>query len=129
MDIISQIDLEKHVLYSPLMEKIIKEHLQKKYQGSEVGLMWEKVQQQYAAFLKDLPYLGGKKNTHNGTGGTYDCIMIFAYYEALNHEPDMKRCGSEKKTQEQGSPHMKAVFPPSWWSGLSYENIPCPARI
>ena len=89
MDITSQIDLEKHVMYSPLMEKIVKEHLQKKYQESEVGLMWEKVQRQYADFLKDLPYLGGRKNTHNGTGGTYDCIMIFAYYEALEHEPGM----------------------------------------
>ena len=51
--------------------------------------MWEKVRQQYLDFLKDLPYLGGKKNTHNGTGGTYDCIMLFAYYEALNHTPDL----------------------------------------
>ena len=89
MDAKSKIDLKKHVLYSPLMAKIIKEHLQKRYQESETDAMWEKVQRQYADFLKDLPYLGGKKNTHNGTGGTYDCIMIFAYYEALNHEPDM----------------------------------------
>ena len=40
-------------------------------------------------YTKDLPYLGGKKNTHNGTGGKYDCIMIFAYYEAPDHTPDM----------------------------------------
>ena len=32
MDIKSQIDLKKHVMWSPLMEKIIKEHLQKRYQ-------------------------------------------------------------------------------------------------
>jgi hypothetical protein len=89
MDITSQIDLKKHVMYSPLMEKIIKEHLQKRYPESETESMWEKVQKQYVEFLKDLPYLGGKKNTHNGTGGTYDCIMIFAYYEALDHAPDM----------------------------------------
>lgn len=24
--------------------------------------------------------LGGKKNFHNGTGGTYDCIALMAYY-------------------------------------------------
>ena len=51
--------------------------------------MVTKVQLQYAAFLKDLPYLGGKKNTHNGTGGKYDCIMILAYYEAPDHTPDI----------------------------------------
>ena len=66
------------------MEKIIKEHLLKRYPESETESMWEKIQKQYVEFLKDLPYLGGKKNTHNGTGGTYDCIMIFAYYEAFN---------------------------------------------
>ena len=89
MNIISQIDLKKHVLYSPLMEKVIKKHLEEKYHGDDIEKMWEKVQLQYAAFLKDLPYLGGKKNTHNGTGGTYDCIMIFAYYEAPDHTPDI----------------------------------------
>ncbi|MBQ9300594.1 MAG: L-2-amino-thiazoline-4-carboxylic acid hydrolase [Clostridia bacterium] len=89
MDIESKIDLRKHVMYSPLMEKIVKAHLANRYQGVAAERMWEKVQQQYAAFLKDLPYLGGKKNTHNGTGGTYDCIMIFAYYEALDRAPGM----------------------------------------
>ncbi|MBR1584556.1 MAG: L-2-amino-thiazoline-4-carboxylic acid hydrolase [Clostridia bacterium] len=89
MSVESQIDLRKHVLYSPLMEKIIKEHLGKKYEGAAAEQMWKKVQRQYTDFLKDLPYLGGKKNTHNGTGGTYDCIMIFAYYEALVHAPDL----------------------------------------
>ena len=78
MDIKDRIDLKKHVIYSPLMEKIVKEHLQKKYDGADTSLMWEKVRLQYANFLKDLPYLGGKKNTHKETGGTYDCIMIFA---------------------------------------------------
>ena len=67
-----KIDLDKHVMYSPLMEKIIKGRLKKKYKGDAIERMWEKVQQQYSYFLKDFPYLGGKKNTHNGTGGTYD---------------------------------------------------------
>ena len=90
MDIRTQIDLKKHVMYSASMEKIVKEHLRKRYPESEIHSMWEKVQMQYADFLKDLPYLGGRKNTHNGTGGTYDCIMVFAYYEALDHAPDME---------------------------------------
>ena len=36
--------------------------------------MWEKVQMQYVTFLKDLPYLGGSKNTHNVTAKSrYNC--------------------------------------------------------
>ena len=36
MNIISQIDLKKHVLYSPLMEKVIKKHLEEKYHGDDI---------------------------------------------------------------------------------------------
>ena len=37
--------------------------------------VWEKVQRQYAVYLSDWRTdLGGKKNFHNGVGGTYDCI-------------------------------------------------------
>ena len=43
--------------------------------------VWEKVQRQYADFLSDWRTdLGGKKNFHNGVGGTYDCIAIMSYY-------------------------------------------------
>lgn len=42
---------------------------------------WGSVQRQYADFLSDWRTdLGGKKNFHNGTGGTYDCIAIMSYY-------------------------------------------------
>lgn len=45
--------------------------------------MWEKVQRQYVEFLSDWRTdLGGKKNFHNGAGGTYDCIAILSYYAA-----------------------------------------------
>ena len=66
------IDLNKHVLYSPEMEKVIREKLSRRYDSGGANKAWKKVQLQYAVFLKDLPYLGGKKNTHNGAGGTYD---------------------------------------------------------
>lgn len=48
MGIESQIDLKKHVMYSPLMEKIIKKHLGRKYEGTDIEQIWEKIQQQYA---------------------------------------------------------------------------------
>lgn len=83
------IDLNKHVLYSPEMENVIREKLSERYDSDGANEMWEKVQLQYADFLKNLPYLGGKKNTHNGAGGTYDCIMLFAYYEALDPKPSI----------------------------------------
>lgn len=83
------IDLNRHILYSPEMEKVIREKISQKYDSGGANEVWEKIQLQYAAFLKELPYLGGKKNTHNGTGGTYDCIMLFAYYEVLDPKPSI----------------------------------------
>ena len=48
-----------------------------------VGGGWEKVQRRYADFLSDWRTdLGGKRNFHNGVGGTYDCIAIMSYYVA-----------------------------------------------
>ena len=41
------------------------------------------MQRQYVDFLADWRTdLGGKKNFHNGAGGTYDCIAILSYYAA-----------------------------------------------
>ena len=43
--------------------------------------VWEQVQLRYAELLSDWRTdLGGKKNFHNGVGGTYDCIAIMSYY-------------------------------------------------
>ena len=67
----------------------MKKYLLAKCSETEAERYWKKVLTQYEAFLKDLPDFGGKKSRHNGPGGTYDCISLFAYYEALNHEPDM----------------------------------------
>lgn len=96
----SQIDLRKHVPYSPLMEKIIREHLKKKYEGVAAEQMWKKVQRQYADFLKDLPYLGGKKNTHNGTGGTCANADICDYWIVGDESEAAK--AHPKKTDDKG---------------------------
>ena len=89
MDESIQIDLKKHILISKEMENVIKKHLSEKYSKNDVELYWKKIIQQYAVFVNDLPDFGGKKSRHNGPGGTYDCISLFAYYEVLNHEPSL----------------------------------------
>ena len=54
------------------------------YPEAEREAVWEQVQRQYADFLSDWRTdLGGKKNFHNGVGGTYDCIAIMCYYDSL----------------------------------------------
>ena len=90
MDASIHIDLKKHILISEEMENVIKKHLSEKYSKDDVELFWKKITQQYAVFLKDLTDFGGKKSRHNGPGGTYDCISLFAYYEVLNHEPSLE---------------------------------------
>jgi len=83
------IDRKKHVCYSKKVKEIILEHLRMRYSSDEANELFEKIQLQYVDFLKDLPYLGGKKCTHNRAGGTYDCIAIFAYYEVQEKKPSI----------------------------------------
>ena len=74
-------DRKTHLLYSKAVKAVMLKHLNTHHSAEEAQARWEKIQKQYAAFLKDLPNLGGKACTHNGAGGTYDCIALFAYYE------------------------------------------------
>ncbi|MDL2318311.1 L-2-amino-thiazoline-4-carboxylic acid hydrolase [Eubacteriales bacterium OttesenSCG-928-A19] len=83
------IDIKRHVLYSKRVKGIILRQLHTHYPADEADALWESIQLQYAKFLKDLPYLGGKKHAHNGTGGTYDCIALFAYYEVQKKKPSI----------------------------------------
>ncbi len=76
-----------HLPISKEMEAVMKKHLSSKFSETEVDRYWKSTLAQYRVFLKDLPDFGGKKSRHNGPGGTYDCISLFAYYEVLNHEP------------------------------------------
>ena len=76
-----QIDRSCHVLYSKACKKEILAKIALHYPEAERETVWEKVQRQYAVFLSDWRTdLGGKKNFHNGVGGTYDCIAIISYY-------------------------------------------------
>lgn len=82
-------DRKKHICYSSKVKKVIIKHLQMRFPNDRANVLWEQIQRQYVEFLKELPYLGGKKCTHNGIGGTYDCIAVFAYYEVLDEKPDI----------------------------------------
>ena len=74
-------DRKSHVLYSKPCKKEILAKIVLHYPEAERETVWEKVQRQYAVFLSDWRTdLGGKKNFHNGIGGTYDCIAIMSYY-------------------------------------------------
>ena len=74
-------DRNCHVLYSKPCRKEIRAKIALHYPATERETVWEKVQRQYADFLSDWRTdLGGKKNFHNGVGGTYDCIAIMSYY-------------------------------------------------
>ena len=70
-----------HVLYSGACKKEIQAKIALHYPETERKAVWERVQRQYVEFLSDWRTdLGGKKNFHNGAGGTYDCIAIMSYY-------------------------------------------------
>ena len=74
-------DRKSHVLYSKPFKKEIRAKIALHYPEVEREAIWEQVQRQYVDFLSDWRTdLGGKRNFHNGVGGTYDCIAIMNYY-------------------------------------------------
>ena len=75
-------DRNCHVLYSTPRKKEILAKIALHYPEAEWETVWEKVQRQYVDFLSDWRKdLGGRRNFHNGAGGTYDCIAIMCYYD------------------------------------------------
>ena len=77
-----QIDRSCHVLYSKPCKKEILAKITLHYPEVEREVVWEQVQLRYAELLsKWRTDLGGKKNFHNGVGGTYDCIAIMCFYD------------------------------------------------
>ena len=71
-----------HVLYSKPCKKQIQKRIALHYPLEKRESVWERVQLKYADFLyRWRTDLGGKKNFHNGAGGTYDCIAIMSYYD------------------------------------------------
>ena len=71
-----------HVLYSKPCKKEIQKKIALHYPTEKREAVWEKIQLKYVKFLSEWRTdLGGKKNFHNGKGGTYDCIAIMSYYD------------------------------------------------
>ena len=74
-------DRSCHVLYSRPCKKQIQAKIALHYPAAQREAVWERVQRQYEVFLSDWRTdLGGRRNFHNGAGGTYDCIAIMSYY-------------------------------------------------
>ena len=76
-----QFDRTCHVLYSKPCKKEIQKKITLHYPAEKRDAIFEHIQRQYVEFLRDWRTdLGGKRNFHNGAGGTYDCIAIMSYY-------------------------------------------------
>ena len=85
-----QFDRTCHVLYSKSCKKQIREKIALHYPEEEYEPIWERVQGQYVKFLSDWRCdLGGRKNFHNGKGGTYDCIALMAYYTVCKEKTSL----------------------------------------
>ena len=68
-----------------------KKAIESHFQNDEREEMWSKVQLQFVDYLKNWrTVLGGKKNFHNGTGGTYDCIAVLSYYKVRKEVASFK---------------------------------------
>ena len=82
-------DRNKHRLYSPKAKKVIRNRLLRDYPPQQAEVLWEQVQRTYIRFLETVPYMGGKKNFQ--AGSVYDCIALFAYYEAVPDKPTLEQ--------------------------------------
>ena len=77
-----QFDRTCHVLYSRPCKRQLQARIALHYPKAEREEIWARVQRQYVDFLSDWRKdLGGRRNFHNGAGGTYDCIAIMSYYQ------------------------------------------------
>ena len=82
-------DRGKHMLYSKRAKRVIRSRLLRDYGPARAEELWEDVQRTYVTSLESVPYLGGKKNMQ--AGSVYDCIALFAYYEALPDKPTLEQ--------------------------------------
>ena len=80
------IDLTKHAIYTKNAKKCVQTLLRRYYDENTAMELWERIQLQYAEYLKDEPALGGVKITTS----IYDPILIFAWYAVIPHKPPLE---------------------------------------
>ena len=97
-------ELNGHLRYSRAVKRLIRKHLAADFPPDRAEALWADVHRIYLEFLTDLPALGGRKNMQ--AGSVYDCIALFAYYEALPEKPTLAEF--EHLNNELFLPPMKA---------------------
>lgn len=85
-----QFDRNCHVLYSKPCKREIQAKIALHYPETARESVWTQVQKQYETFLQTWRTdLGGKKNFHNGAGGTYDGIALMTYYTVCREKTSL----------------------------------------
>ena len=85
-----QFDRSCHVLYSKPCKREIRAKIALHYPEAAREGIWTQVQKQYETFLRTWRTdLGGKRNLHNGAGGTYDGIALMAYYTVCREKTSL----------------------------------------
>ncbi len=70
-----------YVSFSKACEKEIRQKIKLHYPKEARKSVYQQVERKYESFLSEWKRdLGGKRNFHNGKGGTYDCIAFMSYY-------------------------------------------------
>lgn len=77
------IDRSKHAIYTQSAKKCVQRLLRRYHDEQTSANLWEKIQFQYADYLKDEPPLGSLKIT----ASVYDPILIFAWYVTVPEKP------------------------------------------
>lgn len=72
-------DQKKHCLYPAKGKKLVREYLRREFGDERAEILWEKIQLQYAEYVKDCPDVGGKKNNH--AAAIYGSMFVFAFCE------------------------------------------------
>ncbi|MBR0510216.1 MAG: hypothetical protein IJJ85_08865 [Clostridia bacterium] len=72
--------------------KPVRAWLKGRYGEEQAASIWKKTEEHYAAYLKDLPDYGGKKNGH--ARAIYGGLLVFALYPALPDQPPYGSCRS-----------------------------------
>ncbi len=77
------IDRNKHAVYTKRAKRCVWKLLRRCYDRRTAAGLWEKIQLQYAEYLRDEPALKDLKVTVS----VYDPILIFAWYAAAPKKP------------------------------------------